>query len=73
MFCYRLAQEQQSWIEMSVDSAFFIGRDLQKDKVVEMGRCMIGVGNYKLLQEFKKKEMSPYMQEEEDRGTPRIL
>ena len=51
----RMNAEQQEWNEMSVDKGFLIGRDLQKAKVSEMARGMMGLGNYELLPEFKIK------------------
>ena len=51
----RINAEQQNWQEMSVDKAFLIGRDIQKAKVYEMARGMMGLGNFELLPEFKSK------------------
>jgi hypothetical protein len=50
-----LSAEQQNWVECPVDVAFYIGRDLQNAKVVEIGRGLIGVGNFELLPEYKTK------------------
>ena len=52
----RLAAEQQAWIECPIDVAFHIGRDLQRAKLVELGRGLIGVGNFELLPEFRKRD-----------------
>ena len=51
----RVNQEQQDWQEMPVDKAFLIGRDMQKAKVYEMARGMMGLGNLELLPEFRSK------------------
>ena len=51
----KINAEQHNWQEMSVDKAFLIGRDIQKAKVYEMARGMMGLGNFKLLPEFKSK------------------
>ena len=56
----RLAAEQQNWTELPVDTVFYIGRDLQKAKLVEIARGMMGVGNFKLLPEFSRKFNSNY-------------
>ena len=56
----RLAAEQQNWTELPVDTVFYIGRDLQKAKLVEIARGMMGVGNFKLLPEFARKFDSNY-------------
>jgi hypothetical protein len=47
--------EQQNWIELPVDTAFYIGRDLMKAKLVEIARSMIDTGNYQLRPEFVRK------------------
>ena len=47
--------EQQNWIELPVDTAFYIGRDLMKAKLVEIARSMMDTGNYQLLPEFTRK------------------
>ena len=52
----RLAAEQQAWIECPIDVAFHIGRDLQRAKLVELGRGFIGFGNFELLPEFRKRD-----------------
>ena len=52
----RLAKEQQDWMEVPVDTAFYIGRDLINAKMVEIARGMMGVGNFELLSEFRKKD-----------------
>ena len=51
----RLAAEQQNWIEVPVDTAFYIGRDIMKAKLVEIARGMMGVRNYKIFPEFQRK------------------
>ena len=56
----RLAAEQQDWIELPVDTAFYIGRDLQKAKLVEIARGMVGLGNFDLLPEYRRKFNSTY-------------
>ena len=56
----RLAAEQQNWVELPVDTAFYIGRDLQKAKLVEMARGMVGFGNFDLLPEFRRKYNTTY-------------
>ena len=52
----RLAKEQQDWIECPVDVAFHIGRDLQRAKLVEIGRGLMNTGNFQLLPEFRTKD-----------------
>ena len=47
--------EQQNWIELPVDTQFYVGRDLMKAKLVEMARGMMNTGNWDLLPEFKRK------------------
>ena len=56
-------KEQQDWQEMAVDKAFLIGRDIQKAKVYDMARGMMGLGNFELLPEFRSK-FTPEMGED---------
>lgn len=59
----RINKEQQDWQEMAVDKAFLIGRDIQKAKVYDMARGMMGLGNFELLPEFRSK-FTPKMGED---------
>ena len=59
----RINKEQQDWQEMAVDKAFLIGRDIQKAKVYDMARGMMGLGNFELLPEFRSK-FTPEMGED---------
>ena len=51
----RINKEVQGWEELPVDRAVLISRDIQRAKCCEVARAMMGLGNFEMLPEFKRK------------------
>ena len=54
----RINKEVQDWQELPIDKAVLIARDIQRSKCAEIARSWMGLGNFELLPEFKKKYSS---------------